>query len=146
MKMDSRQRLLTVLNNEKPDRLPCQVHCWMDYYLKTYLGGVDQYQAYSRFGMDAVIYVEPDYIFKDRDKINWNCQHKELGQDGDGNWLWVDIINTPEGVLTTKSALDLAKGAGIEMPITQEVYHILYEGKDKRAAVSDLMERDLKSE
>lgn len=102
--MSSRERFLTALNNEKPDRLPCQVHNWMSYYLKTYLGGIDQYRAYSRFGMDKVIYVGPDYIFKGGDRVNWNCQHKELGQDEDGNWQWADIIDTPGGKLTTKGA------------------------------------------
>jgi len=51
-----------------------------------------------------------------------------------------------EGVLTSKSALELADRLGVEMPITREVYNILYEGKDQRAAVADLMQRDLKSE
>ncbi len=102
--MDSRGRLLTALNNEKPDRLPCQVDGWMDYYLKTYLEGIDQYEACSRFGMDKHIYIDPDYIFSDKDKTHWDCQHKELGQDEDGNWQWVEIITTPEGILTTKGA------------------------------------------
>jgi uroporphyrinogen decarboxylase len=55
--MDSRERLLTALNNQKPDHLPCQVHSWMRYYLDTYLNGCDQYKAYRSFpGMDWVIY------------------------------------------------------------------------------------------
>jgi len=29
--MDSRERLLTAIHNHKPDRLPCQVHSWMQY-------------------------------------------------------------------------------------------------------------------
>ncbi len=35
--MTSRDRLLTALSNEKPDRLPGQVHNWMPYYLQTHL-------------------------------------------------------------------------------------------------------------
>lgn len=30
--MNSRERMLTALNNGRPDRLPGQVHGWMDYY------------------------------------------------------------------------------------------------------------------
>jgi len=35
---------------------------------------------------------------------------------------------------------------GIPMPITTEVYRVLYEGKDPREAVTDLMLRDPRSE
>jgi len=35
---------------------------------------------------------------------------------------------------------------GIDMPITTEVYRVLYENKDPRAAVSDLMTREPRSE
>ncbi len=47
--MTSRERLLTAIANEKPDRLPCQVHGWMHAYLKNYLGGLDQFAAYDYF-------------------------------------------------------------------------------------------------
>ena len=51
-----------------------------------------------------------------------------------------------EGIKTTKAARDLAKKYHIHMPIVEEVYHILYEGKDPRRALKDLMARDLKAE
>ena len=59
MAMTSRERMLTALSNGRPDRLPCQVHGWIQYYLDHYLGGMDWYQAYARFGMDYAIYVSP---------------------------------------------------------------------------------------
>jgi glycosyl hydrolase family 106( putative alpha-L-rhamnosidase) len=37
--MTSRTRMLIALDNKRPGRLPCRVHGWLDYYLKTYLGG-----------------------------------------------------------------------------------------------------------
>ena len=40
--------MLTALSNERPDRLPCQVHGWMDYYLNHYLDGMDWWEAYDR--------------------------------------------------------------------------------------------------
>jgi glycerol-3-phosphate dehydrogenase (NAD(P)+) len=51
-----------------------------------------------------------------------------------------------EGVKTTKAAHDLAKKHNIEMPIVDEVYQLLYEGKDPKRAIRDLMTRELKGE
>ncbi len=51
-----------------------------------------------------------------------------------------------EGVKTTKAARELARKHKVEMPIVEEVYRILYEDKDPRQAVSDLMNRGLKEE
>ena len=51
-----------------------------------------------------------------------------------------------EGVYTTRSAYDLAKRYNIEMPITLEVYRVLYENKDPLQSISDLMLRASKGE
>ena len=51
-----------------------------------------------------------------------------------------------EGVQTTKSAYELAKKIGIEMPITAELYKMLFEGKPAKEAVRDLMMRETKPE
>jgi glycerol-3-phosphate dehydrogenase (NAD(P)+) len=51
-----------------------------------------------------------------------------------------------EGVYTAHSVHDKAVRMGIAMPITSEVYRVLYEGKDPLAAVSDLMLREPTSE
>ncbi len=51
-----------------------------------------------------------------------------------------------EGVETTRSAYALARSAGVEMPITEQVYAVLYEEKSAKAAVAELMERSLKAE
>ena len=51
-----------------------------------------------------------------------------------------------EGIKTSLSAYRLAHKMGIEMPITTEVYHIIYKGKDPRRAVKDVMTRELKVE
>ena len=42
--------------------------------------------------------------------------------------------------------LEVARGCGIDMPITREIYRVLYENKDPRAAVGDLMLRSPKQE
>jgi glycerol-3-phosphate dehydrogenase (NAD(P)+) len=51
-----------------------------------------------------------------------------------------------EGIFTTRSVYERASQLRIEMPITTEVYQVLYAGKDPRAAVNDLMTREPKSE
>lgn len=51
-----------------------------------------------------------------------------------------------EGVATCKSVIDLAKKNKIDMPITEAVYQILFEGKSVPAAIGDLMARKLKAE
>ncbi len=51
-----------------------------------------------------------------------------------------------EGVRTAKAAHNLAQKLGVEMPITAEVYRILYEGKRPQDALMDLMTRDPKME
>jgi glycerol-3-phosphate dehydrogenase (NAD(P)+) len=51
-----------------------------------------------------------------------------------------------EGVKTTRAAHDLAKKHNIEMPIVDEVYQLLYENKDPKRAIRDLMTRELKGE
>ncbi|MFZ1863557.1 MAG: NAD(P)H-dependent glycerol-3-phosphate dehydrogenase [Polyangiales bacterium] len=51
-----------------------------------------------------------------------------------------------EGVRTTKSAHALADRTGVDMPITREVYAMLYEDKPPLEAVGDLMTRPLRDE
>ncbi len=51
-----------------------------------------------------------------------------------------------EGVKTTKAVYELSKKHKIEMPITNEVYYILYEGKDVKVSARDLMKRELGEE
>jgi glycerol-3-phosphate dehydrogenase (NAD(P)+) len=51
-----------------------------------------------------------------------------------------------EGVATTKATYDLSKRYKVEMPITTEIYRVLYENKSPKAAVHDLMTRSPKAE
>lgn len=51
-----------------------------------------------------------------------------------------------EGVRTTKSVYELAKRHGIELPITEVVYKVLFEAKRPQSAVDDLMSREAKRE
>jgi glycerol-3-phosphate dehydrogenase (NAD(P)+) len=47
-----------------------------------------------------------------------------------------------EGVKTTKAAYELSRALNVTMPITEELYLVLFEGKSPKAAVEDLMGRD----
>lgn len=51
-----------------------------------------------------------------------------------------------EGVRNTRSVRDLARSVNVEMPITEQMHQLLYEGKDPRQVVGDLMSRGLKRE
>ena len=51
-----------------------------------------------------------------------------------------------EGVRTARVAVELSARTGVELPIAQEVAHILFDGKRPDRAVRDLMERELKPE
>lgn len=51
-----------------------------------------------------------------------------------------------EGVETTRSMHQLAEKISVELPITTEVYRVLFENKPPRQAVGDLMGRELKRE
>jgi glycerol-3-phosphate dehydrogenase (NAD(P)+) len=51
-----------------------------------------------------------------------------------------------EGYPTARSAFQLAQRREVSTPIISEVYAMLYEGKDVRKGVRDLMSRDLKPE
>ncbi len=118
--MTSRERMLTALNNGRPDRLPCQVHGWMGYYLKTYLKGMDWYQAYERFGMDYAIYVSPRYIFSEKSQANWAVKRQDLGVDADGCHTWTETITTPKGELRRAGAYNEITGWHTEHLIKNE--------------------------
>ena len=91
--------MLIALDNGRPDRLPCQVHGWMGYYLNNYLGGIDWYQAYEKFGMDYAIYVSPEYAYAESDLSKWQCDRRDLGTDSHGDHSWEETITTPKGAL-----------------------------------------------
>ena len=60
--------------------------------------------------------------------------------------ILAEMKQIAEGVRTTKSAYNLGLRENIEMPITTEVFRILYEDKPARTALMELMGRQLKRE
>jgi len=56
------------------------------------------------------------------------------------------MVMVAEGVNTARAARDLGRARGVELPITEQVCALLFEGRDPRDALQALMTRDLKSE
>jgi len=56
------------------------------------------------------------------------------------------MVMVAEGVRTTESVLDLARKHQVHMPITEQVFRVLFEEKPPEQAVHDLMTRDPKAE
>jgi len=56
------------------------------------------------------------------------------------------MVMVAEGVRTTRSAFQLAHKNGVEVPITDQAYQVLFENKDPRKGVFDLMTRAAKVE
>jgi glycerol-3-phosphate dehydrogenase (NAD(P)+) len=70
----------------------------------------------------------------------------ELGRGKTIEQILAGMSSVAEGVKTTRAGKELAAKLAIEMPITDVIYDVLYAGKSPRAAVHELMTRDLKSE
>src|SRR5210317_365723 len=70
----------------------------------------------------------------------------ELGRGRKLDEILNQMHMVAEGVKTTLSAYQFANKLGVKMPITEQMYQILYEDKDPKLAVADLMRRALTSE
>ena len=70
----------------------------------------------------------------------------QIGQGRKLDAILSETNQVAEGVNTAASARALARRVGVEMPIVEAVYDVLYGGKDPRAAVTELMTRDPKRE
>ncbi len=70
----------------------------------------------------------------------------KLGEGKKLSQILDEMEMVAEGVKTTRSVHDLVAKMEVEMPILDQVYQILYKGKECSKAVSDLLTRDLKVE
>jgi len=71
---------------------------------------------------------------------------QELGRGRTLQEILSGMHEVAEGVRTTRAVKLLADRAGIEMPITEQVHAVLYEGRSVRAAAEELMARPLRDE
>lgn len=71
---------------------------------------------------------------------------ERLGRGEQITRILLDTPNVAEGYPTARSAHQLARKLKLETPIIDEVYAMLYEGKNVRRAVQDLISRESKAE
>lgn len=76
---------------------------------------------------------------------NWRAGD-QLGQGKKLDEVIEDMGMVIEGINTCKAAYELAQQKGIEMPITEAIYHVLYENKDIKEEINLLMRREGKAE
>lgn len=71
---------------------------------------------------------------------------EQIGMGKTSDEILKNTKKVAEGVYTAKSAYQLSKLLNIEMPITEQVYSIIYENKSPKLAIQDLMNREFKQE
>ncbi|KRK40290.1 NAD(P)H-dependent glycerol-3-phosphate dehydrogenase [Loigolactobacillus bifermentans] len=76
---------------------------------------------------------------------NWRAGN-QLGQGKPLQQVLDEMGMVVEGVSTTRAAYELAQQQGIEMPITNTIYHVLYDEKEIRTAITEIMQREGKQE
>ena len=69
-----------------------------------------------------------------------------IGQGKSAQEAMKEVGAVVEGYYAAKSAYELGKAQGIDMPITEAAYKALYEGADVRVAVRELLTRSRKAE
>ena len=71
---------------------------------------------------------------------------EQLGRGRKLSEVLEDIPGVVEGVPTTKAVVSLARDHNVEMPITQGIHQVLFEGLDPLVGITQLMTRELKAE
>jgi len=71
---------------------------------------------------------------------------EQIGRGKKLHEILLSMSMVAEGIETTRSAHDLAKRSGVDVPITSEVYRVLFENKPPTEAIGHLMGRSLKAE
>ena len=71
---------------------------------------------------------------------------EQLGRGRPLSAVLESMDSVAEGVPTTRAVVQLARRYGVEMPITQAVYAVLFDGREPRFALTELMSRDPKPE
>lgn len=76
---------------------------------------------------------------------NWRAGN-QLGQGKSLEGVIANMGMVIEGINTCKAAYELAQQKGIEMPITQAIYNVLYKQADIKSEIANLMQREGKTE
>ena len=67
---------------------------------------------------------------------------EQLGKGRDLDDILGDMVQVAEGVYTARTLHNLALDRQVEMPITEKIHGVLFEGADARQAIKELMTRD----
>lgn len=70
----------------------------------------------------------------------------ELGRGRNLDEIVAQTTMVAEGITTCRAARQLGLRHKVDLPIIGKMYEVLYEGKDARAAIRELMERPLTNE
>ena len=88
-----------------------------------------------------------DLITTCSSKLSRNhCVGEQISQGKKLKDILTSMKSIAEGVATTKAAMALAKKHQVEMPVTEEIYKVLYEAKNPQQSITDLMTRSATSE
>jgi glycerol-3-phosphate dehydrogenase (NAD(P)+) len=71
---------------------------------------------------------------------------QRVGQGEKPDVVLASMLGVVEGVPTCESVVRLARARGIDMPIAESLHGVLFEGRDPRSQLADLMARELKAE
>jgi glycerol-3-phosphate dehydrogenase (NAD(P)+) len=66
---------------------------------------------------------------------------EEIGRGRPLDAILGEMVQVAEGVHTTRTLHEMAGDTGVEMPITAQVYAVLFAGKDPKEAIRELMTR-----
>ena len=69
-----------------------------------------------------------------------------LGEGQSVEQAMSQIGQVVEGYRNAKEVFNLAARVGVEMPITEQIYQVLYQGKDAKLAALDLLGREKRDE
>lgn len=76
---------------------------------------------------------------------NWRAGY-QIGKGKAVETVLEDMGMVVEGISTTKAAYELAQTHGIEMPITEAIYNVVYNDSEVKYVILNLMQREGKSE
>lgn len=76
---------------------------------------------------------------------NWRAG-KQIGEGKSLDYVLKNMGQVVEGATTVKAVHELCEEKGIDMPISEAIYRVLYENSDVDAEISEMMGRDPKPE
>ena len=89
--------------------------------------------------MSRILIVEDEMHLADGIRFNLEAEGHEVDIEGNGQQALDTLGGVAEGPSTTIAARELGQRLGVEMPITEVSYQVLYQGLDPRTAITALM-------